>query len=498
MTTSDTKLNQLIINQLTQAQYDQITPNENELYVITDAKTQVEVDNKSITENASEKIQTVGVIDANNTSNAIKTWTGTQAQYSEIGGYFAYTSGAVPVYVRTLTPTTSSTVYSGIGIASALTIASVSTDSITLSDTNTYVRYGDLDLVDSTQYDATTLYNITDDIGANDCYTKDEVDVLIDSVRRNVGELIESFVPLKDNRVHLLDGALIQRGVYAGFVDRMASLVSEYPNGFTTEENWQTSVSTYGSCGKFVYDSTNNTVRLPKVSDILQGTTDLTALGELIEAGLPNITGSLVGHWNIFAGKDGVFDLLNQQTYTVGGSTTTIASWNTATFDASRSSSIYGNSTTVQPQTIKVLYYIYLANGTNTSIVSNIDNIATDLNGKVDLDFTNVNTLGALNASKWSLPSNSYENLTVAASGSTYTAPANGYVCFVTTTGATQNNYTYLNNETCRVNTYAMGNAAVVTSGYVPVKKGDIFSLGYFDSIIGTFIFIYAEGARGT
>lgn len=36
MTTTDTNLNQLIINKLTQAQYDTITPNANELYLTTD------------------------------------------------------------------------------------------------------------------------------------------------------------------------------------------------------------------------------------------------------------------------------------------------------------------------------------------------------------------------------------------------------------------------------------------------------------------------------
>ncbi|MBR1605580.1 MAG: hypothetical protein IJ660_05695 [Alphaproteobacteria bacterium] len=42
------------------------------------------IDNLSITENANEEIQTVGVIDSNNTTNAIKTWTGTKAQYDVI------------------------------------------------------------------------------------------------------------------------------------------------------------------------------------------------------------------------------------------------------------------------------------------------------------------------------------------------------------------------------------------------------------------------------
>lgn len=44
----------------------------------------VDIDNKSITTNSDDELQTVGVIDQNNTTNAIKTWTGTKAQYEAI------------------------------------------------------------------------------------------------------------------------------------------------------------------------------------------------------------------------------------------------------------------------------------------------------------------------------------------------------------------------------------------------------------------------------
>jgi hypothetical protein len=43
-----------------------------------------EVDNKSVTLNSSDQIQAVGVIDQNNTSNAIKTWTGTKDKFNDI------------------------------------------------------------------------------------------------------------------------------------------------------------------------------------------------------------------------------------------------------------------------------------------------------------------------------------------------------------------------------------------------------------------------------
>ena len=60
----------------------------------------------------------------------------------------------------------------------------------------------------------------------------------------------------------------------------------------------------------------------------------------------------------------------------------------------------------------------------------NIDNIATDLNGKADVDLTNV--VGAMSSSskeyfsKIGMPSSTSTLLTLGASGTTYTAPTNG------------------------------------------------------------------------
>lgn len=207
-----------------------------------------------------------------------------------------------------------------------------------------------------------------------------------------IGQIIQSTIPLTDAGLHLLDGALINgSGSYSAFVDYIAGLVSSYPDLFETEANWQTSVTTYGVCGKFVYDSVNNTVRLPKITGFTEGTITPTKLGDLTEAGLPNITGmwrdgearavgtssgafygqSVAGRRGDFANATNVTENLNH------------------VFDASRSSSIYGNSTTVQPQTIKVLYYIVIATSTKTDIEIDIDEVVTDLNGKADVDLTN-------------------------------------------------------------------------------------------------------------
>lgn len=253
------------------------------------------------------------------------------------------------------------------------------------------------------KYNTTSDSNIAFNINTALNNNWDKIDAAINGgSSRNIGEIVASTIPLTDAGLHLLDGALIQGGgIYSAFVTYIAGL-DLTANCFCTEAEWQTSITNYGVCGKFVYDSTNNTVRLPKITGILEGTTDVSALGDLVEAGLPNIT----GFWRddearTMSYSNGAF--YGEQIYaryggyyTSGDGTSTF----NHKFDASRSNAIYGNSNTVQPQTIKVLYYIVVATSTKTNIQVDIDEIATDLNGKADVDLSNVPTSkGILNRS---------------------------------------------------------------------------------------------------
>lgn len=216
------------------------------------------------------------------------------------------------------------------------------------------------------------------------------------SISKNIGEFIISAVPISDSGLHLLDGALINgSGIYADFVTYIAGLVSDYPDLFETEANWQQSVTDYGVCGKFVYTAASGndpaTVRLPKITGVIEGTTDVTALGNLVEAGLPNITGTAKFYSGYSISSSGAL------TYTKDTSSNNPGGGNmlgnaTLSIDASNSSPIYGNSTTVQPQTIKLLYYIVVATTSKTEIQVDIDEIATDLNGKADTNLSNVPT----------------------------------------------------------------------------------------------------------
>ena len=202
-----------------------------------------------------------------------------------------------------------------------------------------------------------------------------------------IGQIISSIIPLTDAGLHLLDGALIQGdGIYDDFVQYIADLVNTYPQCFTDETTWQNTVSSKGACGKFVYDSTNNTVRLPKITGFIEGTIDSNALGELTNAGLPNITGYYRPNGNVSAFREaavvsGAFNHSNDTGLEYGsGYAVAGTSYASLILDASLSNPIYGNSNTVQPQSIKVYYYIVIATTTKTDIEVDIDEVITDLN----------------------------------------------------------------------------------------------------------------------
>lgn len=192
------------------------------------ASSSVNPDNKSITTNSSDQIQSIGVINQNNTTSAIKTWTGTRAQY----------------------------------------------DAIATKDNN-------------------TLYNITDD-----------TDVSL--------TILEALYPI---------GA-----IYIGTMEVCPLTVL--------------------GVGTWV-----------KVSEgrVLQGSDSGHNAGSMIEAGLPNITGniSVSRGW----GRDSFVTTGAFQASGSGAMSDTINGYNNpnnVTFDASRSSSIYGRSSTVQPSAFVV------------------------------------------------------------------------------------------------------------------------------------------------
>ena len=334
---------------------------------------------------------------------------------------------------------------------------------------------------------------------------------------RNIGELVTSLLPQTDAGLHLVDGALINGdGANADFVAYIANLYgdgSAVPSYFTTEEEWQTSVTNYGVCGKFVYDSVTNTVRLPKATGIIEGTIDLSVLGDLVEAGLPNITGTITtGTRKIDEsysdGASGALKISNYSTAKSNGYSggSNAYEYQTVSFDASRSNPIYGKNDKVQPQTIKGFVYICVANSKKTDVEVNIDNVMTDVNGKADIDLSNTTDVAKDLISRMGMPSanNRYVNLTLGATNTKYVAPANGYfsVC-MTSSAAGQyiNIWSVSDDEMYQlghgVMSHATGNQARLT---MPCQKGKRIALSYnyggSNATYDYFRFVYAEGAQ--
>lgn len=294
---------------------------------------------------------------------------------------------------------------------------------------------------------------------------------------RNIGEIIASTIPLTDAGLHLLDGALISgSGSYADFVTYIADLYDsgDYTDIFETEANWQTAVTTYGVCGKFVYDSINNTVRLPKITGFIEGASGTTTLGDVTEAGLPNITGNLSAS-HTTTEWSGAFSRTNNTDFWTAGTTGYGGAY--GTFDASRSSSIYGNSNTVQPQSTKVLYYIVIATTTKTSIEVDIDEIATDLAGKADIDLANIlpATTFIDKTISWVMPN--YSSGTAKTWNTVYQAQENVIVTWYVTGGGQNGQRAIMyvgatNNPSIKIDAGGNDQASYDEGGWFIVPKG--------------------------
>lgn len=124
--------------------------------------------------------------------------------------------------------------------------------------------------------------------------------------------------------------------------------------------------------------------------------------------------------------------------------------------------------------------------------------IADSGNGKAGVDLSNVNASGTSLASGWAMPSDRYIDLTLGASGSTYTAPANGWVVLNKVAGS---DYYY-----CALQVKDSSNNVIMydfrgvyrTSSCtpkIPVLKGQQFTLTYnATGATRYFRFVYAEG----
>lgn len=157
----------------------------------------------------------------------------------------------------------------------------------------------------------------------------------------------------------------------------------------------------------YVLDSANNQFYLPRENWFQQLTTDPDKVNKYNEAGLPNIEGNIgSGHTNsVFwtaatVGADGAFYTSgsNYQFAAAGGAGSAPAF---VSLDASRSSSIYGNSDTVQPPSSNWLLYYVVGNTITNESEIDVGNVLSDLQLKADTDLANVTAAGIEKVVGW-------------------------------------------------------------------------------------------------
>lgn len=136
----------------------------------------------------------------------------------------------------------------------------------------------------------------------------------------------------------------------------------------------------------YIIDITNSRFKLPRTTFAFTGIRD--QVGNYIAPGLPNITGSWTSQYNISMDNNSNCIGAIASTYNTGtgyyGSNTASADWGYGfNFDASKSNSIYGASTTVQTPATEMYLYFYVGKFAQVS-ETNTARILEEVNTKQD------------------------------------------------------------------------------------------------------------------
>jgi len=312
---------------------------------------------------------------------------------------------------------------------------------------------------------------------------------------RNVGEILYSLLPLTDASLHILDGSILyNNGIYAEFVEYIRQLYNDgqYSNIFVSAAEFEDSLISYGVCGKFVFDPDKLTVRIPKVTGFIEGTISREVIGDVVEAGLPNITGSIGGaqHRSYTKNFSGAFTCREggERCYNSGTSNSLIYD-----MDASLSNPIYGASDTVQPQAIRGFMYIVVGTYAKTDIAVSIDNVVNDLKRIEENCSGGGESLVTVHSA---MPSNKYIDLEFPIGWGVVKIPDDGYLYLRKSSSADCSYIEFENRTTGAVYTEnKFGTKPTIHSLQIPVSKGDEVSINHcFDGDTIFFRFIYCNG----
>lgn len=188
------------------------------------------------------------------------------------------------------------------------------------------------------------------------------------------------------------NGATYQTTDYTGN-ESIGALLASGKVPYISLSQYASDLAAHGSVRAFGWDGGNSTsFRVPTLSNVFLEAGQAASAGEYISAGLPNITGDVgkntgIGHVaNVSYGvsvkgseTSGAFFPNLGCNYTATQQTQQGSDGKSLGFDASRSSSIYGNSSTVQPNSVKYRAMVQLANGATDEALMTCENVESDV-----------------------------------------------------------------------------------------------------------------------
>ena len=204
-----------------------------------------------------------------------------------------------------------------------------------------------------------------------------------DNTRIGNMRLIFNIAEKDDNEV-LATGILYTRAVYS----ELWNYVSSKTGLIISEDEWQLKYQQTG--GKFVpyYSSGDgtSTFRTPLLNAYPKGTDSVDNVGNYLSAGLPNITGNIApnaetnGRWlSVDAGQGALTSYSSDGTFATVAASGTKAQYGGIYLNASQSNPIYGNSNTVQPESMIGIWVIkafgVVTNNGNTDLTDILDGV---------------------------------------------------------------------------------------------------------------------------
>ena len=256
----------------------------------------------------------------------------------------------------------------------------------------------------------------------------------------------------------------------------------------TDETNVNNIYNESGVAWYYILDTANQRFKLPRELPITDkakgngmtlGLTDGTNLG-----GLCDLSNATLGRKTNYYGSN------------IGTTTTGSAVTNSLTIGITTDQTKSGIISHRANENGQQYLYFYVGQFSQSATEQTAGLNSELFNGKVDLNAQNLSTQGKSLISGLGMPSNTYDDLTLGASGTTYEAPANGWFVL---RGSTSSNGT-ITLYTDKGVSCSSGDSqtAFWVNLTIPVKKGDVVTYfiqgGYSTVTVSVFRFIYAKG----